>query len=122
MINSKKKEKLVEVLKNNTKWPMIVEGVQGADFENAYVMKKDIDERMLYTKGVWLKFLKGKKYLVLDGIDELVLQEQLKFENLLKNRGVSDSYLPDDVQIVVAVSDVKKLNPKLKEWCLNISL
>ncbi|MBQ7659334.1 MAG: hypothetical protein IJS26_01125 [Alphaproteobacteria bacterium] len=122
MISSKQKEKLDEVLKNNAKWPLIIEGAEAGDFEDAYVMSGSVEERMLYTKDVWLKFLKGKKYLVLDGIDALDLAEQLKFENLLKNRGLGGAYLPDTVQIVVPVLSVKKLNPKLKEWCLSVKL
>lgn len=115
-------KKLDEVLKNNTKWPLIVAGADSAYFASAVVLSARTPSGALGvvtdTRPDWIVALEakaqtGKAVLCIDGLDQIDADEQEKFVGLLKYKGVNGYTLPDNAQIVMTVADVDKVSPRL---------
>lgn len=113
-----KKEMLMEYIKINT-IPILVDFVKGEDFEWAVVLPAEIDREELNCRfegekclpPKWLENLindKEKKLLIIDDIDKIGKEEQLKFGDILKYRKVSTYKLPEDCTIIVTASEINK--------------
>lgn len=113
-----KKEMLIEYIKANVA-PILVDFIKGEDLEGATVLPADIDieklncrykgEKCLPPK--WLEKLietEEKQLLIIDNIDTISKEEQMKFGEILKYRKVSTYNLPEDCTIIVTANEINK--------------
>ena len=116
-VNSKK-IKLKTVLMNNRKWPLIIVGGVATDF-NAPILPATISPRDLNICD-WVTELVAMNtdQMVIDGLDKLRVSDQQKFITLLKDRRAGLHKLPDNIQIIIPVKFVDKLDKKIKELAL----
>jgi len=129
-MNKKDLKKLKEVVENNYKWPLILEGVTPDYFPSGVIVEGDIDSSKLESFETvngekipaWLTALNisSKKYdralLIINGIDEVDKNEQEKFMYILK--GSSTCTLPENTQILLTVKDAEKVSAKIKQLCI----
>ena len=124
------KQKLMEVMKNNGKWPLILEGAKAEMLKGAVVLPANTSTENLgilpaekdYVVPTWLKQLSQKSkrlkrvFLVIDGLENINGQDQEKFYGLFKYKGVNGYNLPDNVQILIPIKlgEVDKINDKLQ--------
>lgn len=108
-----KKEVLFSYFKTNVA-PILVDFIFGKDFNNAVILSADISvnelnghyEDINFVPPFWFNELKDKKILVIDKIDNVLKDEQLKFIELLKYKKISTFSLPDDVVIIVTANKI----------------
>lgn len=126
------KSKLVSVLKNNTKWPLIIEGASKDNFPTSIVIPATvpvselniIPEETGYKYPNWLtnvvnKAKKSKRVLVcIDGLDKVSEEEQEKFYGLLKHKSISGFRLPEAAQIIITVKNLKKVSKRILDLSL----
>lgn len=115
------KIKLSHVLHNNPLMPIIVASTKEIEFENKIVLSVFIEEKDLYTLSFAksLNLLDGNnKFLVIDGLDQLLPEKQLKFLTLLKDRRLGGLKLPETMHLVVLVKNLTDVNKKLIDFCL----
>lgn len=123
-MDKQKITKLKTIIKNNFSTPLIIEGAHFKEGENVVVLSSKTNSKDLavvalehgYKYPNWLIKLnekaksKSRLFLVIDGIDDITPDEQLKFYEILKNRATSCVKLPNNVQILLT-SHSKELNP-----------
>lgn len=63
-----------------------------------------------YCPPKWFLDLKSNSLLIIDNIDSIGKNEQMKFIELLKYRKISTFELPEYVRIIVTAKDVNKEN------------
>lgn len=124
--------KFLEVLKNNTQHPIIVEGLNPYIINGAVVISANITcfelGSLSNDKPFWVSKLEKinsiRKFLVIDGVDNISRVEQKKFIWLLENRQDNGYKLDKSVQILIAieVGNLEKLNQKIKSLCINWKL
>ena len=113
-----KKEMLMSYIKANVA-PILVNFIFGKDILGAIVISADIDAKELnghydgadYMPPKWYNELvanNNSKVLVIDFIDSIDKEEQLKFIELLEYRKVSTFELPKDCLIIVTAKEVNK--------------
>ena len=113
-----KKELLISYLKANVT-PILVTFIFGKDIPLATVIPADIDAKELnghyegadYMPPKWYNELvtnKNLKLLVIDLIDSITKEEQLKFIELLEYRKVSTFELPKDCVIIVTAKEINE--------------
>lgn len=113
-----KKEMLMSYIKANIA-PILVNFIFGKDIPGAIVISADIDAKELnghydgadYMPPKWYNELvanNNSKILVIDFIDSIDKEEQLKFIELLEYRKVSTFELPKDCVIIVTAKEVNK--------------
>ena len=113
-----KKELLMSYIKANVA-PILVNFISGKDIPGAIVISADVDVKELnghydgadYMPPKWYNELvtnNNSKVLVIDLIDSINKEEQLKFIELLEYRKVSTFELPKDCVIIVTAKEVKK--------------
>lgn len=103
------KKKLNDLLRNNKKWPVIIEGVKVPAFKKATILPattKSEELTIANGKPDWVLSLEAKakstiNLLIIEGIDEIPYEEQKKFKFILENRGLNGYDFPDNVQIVL---------------------
>lgn len=113
-----KKELLMSYIKANVA-PILVNFISGKDIPGAIVISADVDAKELnghydgadYMPPKWYNELvanNNSKVLVIDFIDSIDKEEQLKFIELLEYRKVSTFELPKDCVIIVTAKEVNK--------------
>lgn len=113
-----KKELLMSYIKANVA-PILVNFISGKDIPGAIVLSADVDAKELnghyngadYMPPKWYNELvtnNNSKVLVIDLIDSINKEEQLKFIELLEYRKISTFELPKDCVIIVTTKEVNK--------------
>ena len=106
---------LVEVIKNNSSWPLVLVGVNSKIFKTAIKISAKIkDEDFILFPTVngiktpaWVNEIKNlsssgeRCFLVLENLDEVEEKEQEKFFSLVKNRAINGYKLPSNAQILI---------------------
>lgn len=113
-----KKEMLLSYIKANVA-PVLVDFISSKDLNEAVVLPANIDVKELngYYDGVdfmppkWLNEILStneSKFLVIDKIDTILKEEQLKFCELLEYRKISTFELPKNCVIIVTANEINK--------------
>ena len=113
-----KKEMLLSYIKSNVA-PVLVDFISSKDLNEAVVLPANIDAKELngYYDGTdfmppkWLNEIlstKESKFLVIDKIDTILKEEQLKFCELLEYRKISTFELPKNCVIIVTANEINK--------------
>lgn len=113
-----KKELLMSYIKANVA-PILVNFISGKDIPGAIIISADVDAKELnghydgvdYMPPKWYNELvtnNNSKVLVIDLIDSINKEEQLKFIELLEYRKISTFELPKDCVIIVTAKEVNK--------------
>ena len=128
------KRKLNELLKNNKSWPVIIEGgVKKEDFLSATVLPATVPSASL---GVindigglkmpdWVKSVEARKnakanLLLMEGLDTISEDEQLKFKGILDGKSLNGFKLPKNMQIAILINDGNRA--KINREILSLSL
>lgn len=113
-----RKEMLLSYVKANVV-PVLVDFIFGKDLEEAVVLSSDIGREELnghyeeteFVPPKWLEeILKNNegKIIVIDEIDKISKEEQLKFVELLKYKKISTFELPKGCLIIVTAHKISK--------------
>ena len=113
-----KKEMLLSYIKANVA-PILVDFISGQDFKGAVVLPANIDVKELnghydgadFMPPKWLNEIlstNANRILVIDKIDTISKEEQLKFCELLKYRKISTFNLPESCAIIVTANEINK--------------
>ena len=113
-----KRELLLSYIKSNVA-PILVDFLSGNDIKNAVILPANIDSKELngHYDGVdflppkWMSEILGtnaSKTLIIDKIDSVSKEEQLKFCELLEHRKISTFSLPENCVILVTANEVNK--------------
>lgn len=113
-----KKEILLSYIKANVA-PILVDFMSGKDLPDATILSSNIDvkelnghyERENFVPPKWLNEILNSntsKILVIDKIDTITKEEQMKFVEILKYRKVSTFELPNNCIIIVTVNEISK--------------
>ena len=113
-----KRELLLSYIKSNVA-PILVDFLSGNDIKNAVILPANIDSKELngHYDGVdflppkWMSQILGtnaSKILIIDKIDSVSKEEQLKFCELLEHRKISTFSLPENCVILVTANEVNK--------------
>lgn len=120
-----KKEMFLTYVKTNVA-PILEDFIFGKDLKDAVVLPADLKREELtghyegeeYLPPVWYTKLpkdNTPKLLVIDNIDKISKEEQIKFGEILKYRKVSTFELPKNCVIVVTAKDIsdKTINEEI---------
>ena len=113
-----KKEMLLAYIKN-VEIPILEDFIFGEDFPKAVVIPASIPSSELVGHYEGTEYVPPKWYsacadteageiLVIDNIDSISLDDQLKFRELLEARKISTFELPDNTAIVVTAKKISK--------------
>ena len=113
-----KKEILLSYIKANIA-PILVDFMSGKDLPDATILSSNIDVKELnghyegknFVPPKWLNEILNSntsKILVIDKIDTITKEEQMKFVEILKYRKVSTFELPNNCIIIVTVNEISK--------------
>lgn len=113
-----RREMLLSYIKANVA-PVLVDFISGADLNNAVVLPANIDAKELnghydgadFMPPKWLNEIlstNANRILVIDKIDTISKEEQLKFCELLEHRKISTFNLPDNCTIIVTANEINK--------------
>lgn len=129
-MENNQKQKIMEVIHNNSKWPIILEGVGCDAFKSSVKLSAFIPSQELglipnskgFSAPVWLKELRQKSkrlkraFLVISDMESLDFTLQEKFYGLLKYRGINGYSFSENVQILIPIKmgTADKISPKIK--------
>ena len=113
-----KKEMLLSYIKANVV-PILVDFISSKDLNQAIVLPANIDAKELnghyggtdFMPPKWLNEILStneSKFLVIDKIDTILKEEQLKFCELLEYRKISTFELPKNCVIIVTANEINK--------------
>lgn len=113
-----KKEMLLSYIRANVA-PLLVDFTSVKDINGAVVLPANIDIKELnghydgtdFMPPKWLNEIlssNASKVLVIDKIDSIAKEEQLKFCELLEHRKISTFELPKSCVIIVTASEINK--------------
>ena len=113
-----RKEMLLSYIKANVA-PVLVDFISGKDLNGAVVLSANIDVKELngYYEGIeymppkWLNEILStntNRILVIDKIDTISKEEQLKFCELLEYRKISTFELPKNCVIIITANEISK--------------
>ena len=113
-----KKEILLSYIKANVA-PILVDFIFGKDLDGATILPSDIDVKELNGHYEGVNFMPPKwfdkilstnasRILVIDKIDTISKEEQLKFCELLEHRKISTFELPKSCIIIVTANEINK--------------
>lgn len=99
--------------------PVLVDFISGKDVKGAVVIPANIDSKELNGHYDGIDFMPPKwlseitetnesKFLIIDKIDSISKEEQLKFCELLEHRKISTFELPKSCVIIVTVDEINK--------------
>ena len=111
-----KKELLISYIRANVA-PILVDFISGQDLKGAVVLPANIDAKELnghydgadFMPPKWLNEIlstNASKILVIDKIDAITKEEQLKFGELLEHRKISTFNLPKSCVIIVTANKI----------------
>lgn len=123
MVNPGSKIFLEQILRNNPLQPLIVAGKCAFNEEYAVFLNADIDEREMHIPTVWKDKIeaidnRNAVYLVVQNLDTLNFEQQMKFAGLIKDRRAGNFKLGNNVRIVISVNDAENVAPVLKKLSL----
>lgn len=120
-----KKEMLLSYMRANVA-PILVDFISGKDLNGAVVVPANVDVKELnghydgagFMPPKWLNEIlstNASRILVIDKIDEISKEEQLKFCELLKYKKISTFELPKNCVIIVTANEINKdkINEKI---------
>lgn len=125
---NKERLNLLENYINSGISPLLVQNVPSNSFNNSVVIKSNIDRSELnghyentnFCPPIWYKELVEKSkanhvILVIENINEIELEEQAKFVEILKYKKVSTFDLPKKCLVIVTCSDLStnKINEEV---------
>ena len=113
-----KKEILLSYIKANVA-PILVDFISGKDFDGAVVVPANVDVKELnghydgadFLPPKWLNEIlntNASRVLLIDKIDSISKEEQLKFCELLEHRKISTFELPKSCVIIVTANEINK--------------
>lgn len=113
-----KKEMLLSYIKANVA-PILVDFISGKDINGAVVLPANVDVKELnghydgadFMPPKWLNEIlstNASKILVIDKIDTILKEEQLKFCEILEHRKVSTFKLPKNCVVIVTANEINK--------------
>lgn len=113
-----KKEMLLSYIRANVA-PILVDFISGKDINGAVVLPANIDAKELnghydgtdFMPPKWLSEIlstNANKILVIDKIDTIPQDEQLKFCELLEHRKISTFELPKNCVTIVTANEINK--------------
>ena len=113
-----KKELLISYIRANVA-PILVDFISGNDISGAVVLPANVDLKELnghyngadFMPPKWLNEIlstNASRILVIDKIDSISKEEQLKFCELLEHRKISTFELPKNCIIVVTANEINK--------------
>ena len=113
-----KKELLISYIRANVA-PILVDFISGNDISGAVVLPANVDLKELnghydgadFMPPKWLNEILSKntsRILVIDKIDSISKEEQLKFCELLEHRKISTFELPKNCVILVTANEISK--------------
>ncbi len=113
-----KKELLLSYIRANVA-PILVDFISGNDINGAVVLPANVDVKELnghydgadFMPPKWLNEIlstNASKILVIDKIDAIAKEEQLKFCELLEHRKISIFELPKSCVIIVTANKINK--------------
>jgi len=124
-----KNRKLLEVIYNNTKYPLIIEGITKEKLPDgiyleACVTSENIgvlpsDTGLKYPVWIMEMMIKEKRNnqikLIISGLDDLDIEEQEKFYGVFKNKGVNGYKFPAKTQIIIPIQkgNLEKISKRL---------
>lgn len=115
--------------------PLLIENIPSASFNHAIIIKANIERTELnghyegteFCPPTWYKQVienskKGYVILVIENINEIALEEQTKFIEILKYKKVSTFDLPKNCLIVATCSNLtkNKMNEEVYSLCAQI--
>ena len=114
----KRRELLLSYIKANVA-PILVDFISGNDINGAVVIPANVDIKELnghydgtdFMPPKWLNEIlstNASRILVIDKIDEVSKEEQLKFCELLEHRKISTFELPKNCVIFVTAKEINK--------------
>lgn len=114
----KRRELLLSYIKANVA-PILVDFISGNDINGAVVIPANVDIKELnghydgtdFMPPKWLNEIlstNASRILVIDKIDEVSKEEQLKFCELLEHRKISTFELPKSCVIIVTANEINK--------------
>lgn len=117
-MNADKRELLINYVKSNVA-PILVDFIEGKELLNSVLIPANCGTKQLsgyydeedYVAPRWFVELeknKDIKILVIDKIDSISKEEQVKFIEILKYRKVSTFELPKDIVIIVTANKISK--------------
>ena len=123
-----KREMLLSYIKSNVA-PILVDFISGEDLDGAVVLPANIDVKELNGHYEDTEFVAPKwfnkilntnenRILVIDKIDTILKEEQLKFCELLEHRKISTFELPDNCVIIITANEINK--DKINEEILSL--
>lgn len=125
-MNQGKLELLFSYIKVNVA-PIIVDFISAQDIPNALIIDASNNPDLsghfagtLYLPPEWFNKINEKVIFVIDNLDKISKEEQLKFKELLKYKKVSTFNLPEDMRVLVTVENKENLNEEI--YSLLISL
>ena len=131
------RKKIAKILKENERWPVIIQGISAKIFKNAIIIPADIPSSELGTKiddkgniifPNWLEKLKqmekmNKAIIVcIDGLDKIDPDEQQKFYGMLKYNGINGYKFSNATRIVIATFDSAKISKGLADLALFVKV
>lgn len=122
------RKKLNEILRDNKKWPIILEGVDADSFKNATILPAIVKSEELSIAlqlPVWIKALEERKkektnVLVIDGMDVISADKQKKFKQILDQKAINGYKFPENVQIVLTIGggNRDKISALIQSLCI----
>lgn len=114
----KRQELLMSYIRANVA-PILVDFISGKDVKGAVVIPANIDNKELnghydeidFMPPKWLSEIaqtNESKFLIIDKIDTISKEEQLKFCELLEHRKISTFELPKSCVIIVTANEINK--------------
>ncbi|HAB66423.1 MAG TPA: hypothetical protein DCE23_03550 [Firmicutes bacterium] len=114
----KRQELLMSYIRANVA-PILVDFISGKDVKGAVVIPANIDNKELIGHYDGIDFMPPKwlsevtqtnesKFLIIDKIDTISKEEQLKFCELLEHRKISTFELPKSCVIIVTANEINK--------------
>lgn len=112
------KEMLLSYIRANVA-PILVDFISGEDINGAVILPSNVDVKELnghydgtdFVPPKWLNILlntNSSRILVIDKIDTIEKEEQLKFCELLEHRKISTYELPKSCVIIVTANEISK--------------
>ena len=109
-----RREMLLTYIKENIA-PIMLDFMEGKDFSDAVIITSKDEltghyEETEYVAPEWYKELEKRqnKILIIDKIDEIDKEEQLRFVEILKYRKISTFELPKECVIIITAKNINK--------------
>lgn len=115
--------------------PLLIQNIPSTVFDNVVIIKSNVDrldlnghyENIEFCPPEWYKELverskKASVILLIENINEIALEEQTKFVEILKYKKVSTFDLPKNCFIIATCSDlsIHKINEEVYSLCAHI--